>query len=56
MVSIVIPTFNEQINVIKITNRIKKAFKDTEDYEVIFVDDSTDNTVEYLDTLKKFIV
>lgn len=53
MVSIVIPTFNEQINVIKITNRIKKAFKDTEDYEVIFVDDSTDNTVEYLDTLKK---
>jgi dolichol-phosphate mannosyltransferase len=52
MVSIVIPTFNEKINVIKIANRIKNAISKIYEYEIIFVDDSSDNTLEYLENLK----
>jgi dolichol-phosphate mannosyltransferase len=52
MVSIVIPTFNEKMNVIKIADRIKTAISNIYDYEIIFVDDSSDNTPEYLENLK----
>lgn len=53
MVSIIIPTFNEKINVVKIADRIKTAIHNFYDYEIIFVDDSLDNTTEYLENLKK---
>lgn len=52
MVSIVIPTFNEQINVIKISDRINAAIHNIYDYEIIFVDDSLDDTPEYLKKAK----
>lgn len=52
MVSIIIPTFNEKINVIKIVDRIKTAIDNIYDYEIIFVDDSSDDTIEYLEKLK----
>ncbi|MCH3965906.1 MAG: glycosyltransferase family 2 protein [Clostridium sp.] len=51
MVSIVIPTFNEGINVVKIANRLKHVIYGILDYEVIFVDDSTDDTVTYIEKL-----
>lgn len=51
MVSIIIPTFNEKINVIKITDRIKNALNNIYNYEIIFIDDSLDNTPEYLKSL-----
>ena len=42
-VSIVVPTFNEADNVGNLVNQIDYALRGI-DYEVIFVDDSTDNT------------
>ena len=45
-ISIIIPTFNEEYNIINLINNINEQFKDY-DYEIIIVDDgSTDNTVE----------
>ena len=44
-VSIVVPTFNESENVGPLANQIDYALKGI-DYEIIFVDDSTDNTVD----------
>ncbi len=51
MVSIVIPTFNERLNVIKIADRIKAVMANIYVFEIIFVDDSTDDTPEYLKKL-----
>jgi dolichol-phosphate mannosyltransferase len=51
--SIVIPTFNERDNVTAITDRIQHAMKGNIDYEVIFVDDSTDDTPDILENLSK---
>lgn len=43
--TIVPPTFNEKDNVIPLLNAIQKAFKNKKvDYEVLFVDDSNDET------------
>jgi dolichol-phosphate mannosyltransferase len=46
MLSIIIPTFNERNNVFKIASRIANALSG--DYEIIFVDDSIDDTPEIL--------
>ena len=44
--SIIIPTYNEEGNIIGLTTEIIRAMKDR-DYEILVVDDgSTDSTVE----------
>lgn len=48
--SIVVPTFNEAGNVEKLADRVKAALPDV-NYEIIFIDDSTDNTPEVLEEL-----
>ena len=50
-ISIVVPTYNESENVGNLTNQIDYALRGI-DYEVIFVDDSTDNTP---DVIKKIM-
>ncbi|MFZ3171631.1 MAG: glycosyltransferase family 2 protein [Carboxydocellales bacterium] len=52
MLSIIIPTFNEQSNVFAITNGICQAMEG-EDFELIFVDDSTDETPEFLGQINR---
>lgn len=47
MVAIVIPTFNEASNVEQLVARIRSAMAGTQ-YEVLFVDDSTDQTPDVL--------
>ncbi len=47
MISIIVPTYNERNNVTKVAKAIKWALRDHE-YEIIFVDDSTDETEEIL--------
>lgn len=47
MLSIIIPTFNEKHNVFTVTDRICQVL-DGEEFEIIFVDDSTDETPELL--------
>lgn len=49
MLSIVVPTFNERENVCRIAERIANILPG--DYEIIFVDDSTDDTPEILTKL-----
>ncbi|KHL92665.1 hypothetical protein QW71_27965 [Paenibacillus sp. IHB B 3415] len=52
--SIVIPTFNEKDNVVTISHRIMKAMENTgSEYEILFVDDSKDETPQVLDNLSK---
>lgn len=51
-VSIIIPTFNEADNVGNLVNQIDYALKGI-DYEVIFVDDSNDNTPEKIKEIIK---
>lgn len=53
MISIIIPTFNEKINVVKIAERIKNILENKYRYEIIFVDDSLDDTMSYLENLSK---
>lgn len=53
MISIIIPTFNEKINVIKIADKVEAALDNKYIYEIIFVDDSLDDTLKYLDMVKK---
>lgn len=52
MLSIVIPTYNEGDNIVAIVEEIEKVLKEKE-YEIIFVDDSTDNTLEKLEYISK---
>lgn len=47
MISIVVPTYNEKDNVGNLVNQIDYALRGI-DYEVIFVDDSTDETPEVI--------
>ena len=47
MISIVVPTFNEKGNINPLLERIDKALPGI-DYEVIFVDDSNDDTPEVI--------
>lgn len=55
MISIVIPIFNEEENIIKLSNSIKSALSKF-DYEVIFINDgSTDNSeIKINEIIKKF--
>ena len=41
---IVIPTFSETGNIRPLASRITAALEGNQDYEIIFVDDSTDDT------------
>lgn len=50
-ISIVVPTYNESENVGNLTEQIENALKGI-DYEIIFMDDSTDNTP---DTIEKIM-
>lgn len=52
MLSIIIPTFNERENVITITERIAEVMQNRP-YEIIFVDDSRDETPEILEKLAR---
>ena len=50
-VSVIIPTFNESQNILRVINEIENALKNC-DYEIIVVDDnSPDGTAE---TVKKY--
>lgn len=53
-ISIVIPVLNEEENIEKLNERIKKTLKGKLDYEVIWVDDgSSDNTAKILSKICK---
>ncbi|NOU92977.1 glycosyltransferase [Paenibacillus sp. LMG 31456] len=50
--SIIIPTYNERVNVRLIVNRIVQALSDNPiDYEILFIDDSRDDTPDVLKEL-----
>ncbi len=51
-ISVVVPTFNESENVGNLVNQIDYALRGIE-YEVVFVDDSTDNTPEVIEEVMK---
>ena len=45
-ISIIIPTYNEETNIVRLIDELKNEIKNSE-FEIIIVDDgSTDNTVE----------
>ncbi|MBR6486603.1 MAG: glycosyltransferase, partial [Lachnospiraceae bacterium] len=50
--SVVVPTFNESENVGNLVNQVDYALKGI-DYEIIFVDDSTDNTPDVIEQVMK---
>lgn len=51
MVSLIIPTFNEQDNIVPLVERLNKTFTNQE-YEILFVDDnSKDKTVDIISGL-----
>ena len=53
IISIIIPTLNEEKNIFKLYDTIKKKFK-YKNYEIIFVDDdSSDQTQSKILDLKK---
>lgn len=53
-VTIVLPTFNEASNVVPIVNEIETVFKDTTtSYEILFVDDSSDDTPQIIKLLAR---
>ena len=53
-ISIIIPVFNEENNVVKLLEEIKKSLKNSIRFEVIIVDDgSTDNTLSQLKKSKQ---
>lgn len=52
MLSIVIPVYNEKKNINEVTKRIENALKENR-YEIIFVDDSTDETTNIIRSLSK---
>ena len=55
-ISIVIPIYNEQDNIIQLIKEIRKVLEKKINYEIIIVDDgSDDNTSEILNKIKKNI-
>lgn len=50
MLSIVIPIYNEKNNIIELVERIEKTMG-KEEYEIVFVDDSTDETTNIISKL-----
>jgi len=50
VLSIIVPTYNEKKNVFEVASRVGQAMKDR-DYEIVFVDDSSDETPEALKQL-----
>ncbi len=50
--SVIIPTYNEQDNIFTVTELIDKALQHV-NYEIIFVDDSSDNTPDVLSQVAK---
>lgn len=52
MLSIVIPVYNEKKNINEVAKRIEDALKDNE-YEIVFVDDSIDETTNVIMSLAK---
>jgi len=48
LLSVVLPTFNERDNIIVLVDRIKRALSSDLDFEIIFVDDSTDDTKDLI--------
>lgn len=50
MLSVIIPTFNEKQNIRQISRQISDTLKDY-DFEIIFVDDSTDETPNILEEI-----
>ncbi len=52
MLSVVIPTFNESKNIRNLVTQIDDALKGIE-YEIVFVDDSKDNTPEVINEVAK---
>lgn len=52
MLSIVIPVYNEKKNINELVTRIENSLKNNE-YEIIFVDDSTDDTTNAIMDLTK---
>lgn len=54
MLSIIIPTYNEQHNVLAIADRVRQVLdRESEEFELIFVDDSTDRTPLFLEQLHR---
>lgn len=53
MVSIVIPTFNEKNNIEPLFNKIQSSLKGICEFEVIFIDDSKDETPLVLEKLRQ---
>ncbi len=51
-ISVVVPTFNESENVGNLVNQIDYALRGI-DYEIVFVDDSKDNTPEVIEAVMK---
>lgn len=53
MISIIIPVYNEEKNIVPLYTRIKKILKN-KNYEIVFIDDgSTDKTVKEVEKLRK---
>ena len=53
-ITVVVPVFNEDVNIAPLLAEIKLALKDIGPFEVIYVDDgSTDNSLKTLSELKK---
>ncbi len=52
VVSLVVPTYNERENVVRLADRIRGALGGL-DYELVFVDDSTDDTPELIRQLSQ---
>lgn len=52
MISVVVPTYNESKNIKKLVSKVDEALKGIE-YEIIYVDDSTDNTPEVIREVSK---
>jgi len=50
--SIVIPTYNESHNIVPLTKQLDLSLKNI-DYEIIFIDDSSDDTPDKLEEVSR---